>query len=99
MTADDVCTFDFAIRTDNDFDFNRADQSNLLCDCRVSWSWLGNRFSRFLAGYARSSRAYENGSAKALFQSHTVPPLKTHPLVLTARIARRRGTANGTKVP
>jgi hypothetical protein len=74
MTANDICSFDFAIRTDDDFDFNRADQSHLLCDFGVSWRWLGNRFSRFLAGYARSSRAYENGSAKALFQSHTVPP-------------------------
>jgi hypothetical protein len=56
MSANDVCAFDFAIRADNDFDFNRADQAQMLCDFRVSWSWLGNRFSRFLAGCAGSSR-------------------------------------------
>ena len=25
MTPDNTCTFDFAVRTDNDFDLNRAD--------------------------------------------------------------------------
>jgi len=56
MAADDVCAFDFAIRAHNDFDFNRPDQSHMLCDFRVSWRWPGNRFSRFLAEYAGGSR-------------------------------------------